>query len=343
MTDVTTTISTSGLALRTPQEANIGLAVIHGTTATWPNNYSAFSANLLIPNPVIAPTVTLAPDMYSSWLAATYSISYAWSVNGSLANPGLTTMPSPATTIVVPSSSASLFQLSAPGPIPLNATRVAWYVGVVNPVTGMVTRTFNFAATALTASDDGSYWNDISAEPTVNTTALTELSFGRADDENGNTPVPIPQATPTTSYSWYKSIQAVISVNGQGNTNVTNIAICQLSKPAPGISVFYRVVSGYVRCNGSPGLPTDSTGAQTGNYPPDDLTPYTGKAPNTPAGYTPLPTTPVIIANGPYFTGTAGPIGPVVQLVLGLTDRTAMTQAGGQLALPAIALYYDET
>jgi hypothetical protein len=339
MTDVTTTISTSGVALRTPQEANVGLAVIHGSSATWPTAYTKFSSNFFISNPTEPPALAVGPPGLALD-AGNWSVSYAWADDSTGTH---ATLPSPPATITLPVAGTIYFTVNS---VPSVATYIIIYLGLVDN-NGYVTRVKN-TITAITSLPILHSINEPpeqgeSPENTTNTTVAAALIFGRADDESGNTPVSIPQATPTTSYSWYKSIQAVISVNGLGNTNVTNISICQLSKPSPGLNVFYRVVSGYVRCNGSPGLPTDGVGAQTGNYPPDDLTPHTGNSPNTPAGYTPLPITPIIVGNGPYFTGTAGPIGPVVQLVLGLADRTAMTQAGGQLTLPAIALYFDET
>lgn len=343
----TKTIGVSGIALRTPQEATVGLAVIHGGTAAWPGSFTAFSDNMAIPNATVAPTLSLRADGASSWAAGTYSVSYAWCTTNHLGTvaPTQVGLASPPATITIATDFTEDIVMTAPSPLPAAAGGVAWYVGLVNPSTGAATRYFDVTYPLLSFTDDGSWaWSSQrNSEPTSNTGVTVGLFFGRADDETGNTPVPIPQATPTTVYSYYKAVQAVIPANGFGNTSVSNIAICQATKAPPGLTVFYRVVPAYLQCNGTQGLPTDNVGAQTGNYPPDDLTPHTGTGANTPAGYTPLPTTPVVIANGPYLTSTSGPIGPIVQLVLGVADRATMTQAGGQLSIPQLALYYDET
>ena len=340
-------ISTSTTVLRTAQEATIGLAVIHGSTATWPSSYTPFTANMAIPNPTVAPTVSVGSFPGSSWPSGTYSVSYTYCVvRGINTPPTQTSLPSPAATATITVDYNQALNLTAPGPLPPQANGVTWYVGQVDPNTGKVTRTFDVSRSLLTfPNEDGSYWSGPTGptEPTSNTSVVTSLFFGRSDDESGNVPVPIPQATPTTSYSWYKIVQAVVVPNGFGNTTITNLAIAQSGIATTGLNVFYRVVTNYVQCNGTSGLPTDNLGNQTGYYPPDDLTAHTGSSANTPAGYNPLPTTPVVIANGPFTDSTSGPIGPYVQLVLGVADRSTMTLGAGQLTLPQVTFYYDET
>lgn len=338
-------ISTTATVLRTAQEAAVGLAVIHGSTATWPDNYTPFTNNVAVPNPTIAPTLGLVGDGSAGWVAGTYSVTYAYSTatTTSISSPGTkTTLVSPPATITIAANFTQDISMTAPGTLPVGAGSVDWYVGLLDG-NGNTVRTFCFRSTGLTHIDDGSSWGGRATEPTANTINVNNLIFGRSDDESGNVPVPIPQATPTTSYSWYKIVQAVVVPNGFGNTTITNLAIAQSGIATTGLNVFYRVVTNYVQCDGTSGLPTDNLGNQTGYYPPDDLTAHTGNSANTPAGYNPLPTTPVVIANGPFTDSISGPIGPYVQLVLGVADRSTMTLGAGQLALPQVTFYYDET
>lgn len=342
MASYTNSIATTGLALRTPQAATIWVGVIHGGAATYPDNFVPVSTNSTVPQPGVAPTVAQV-NGGGSFSGGDWSVSYAWTncsnvgaPDGALVN-GVTP-PSPPTAVTL-SSNDSIH--ATPGTPPPGATGVVWYVGALAG-NGSATRrktllTASFAQVTLTAHDTQG-----AVEETLNGTAPGALVFGRSDDEQGNYPIPIPLSTPTCAYSYYKAVTLMVPKNGIGNTNITSIAMRKVGNESSGLALYYRVVNNYVRCTGATGDPYDGNNAQTGNYPPLDLSPHTATTPNTPVGYARLPSVTTELVGGDFFTGTAGKVGPIIQLVCGITEQGTLSVSPGQVMLPSIEFYYDE-
>lgn len=154
--------------------------------------------------------------------------------------------------------------------------------------------------------------------------------FNREDTLTGTTPIPVPTAT-GTNFSWRKYF--ALAVTTTSGTSMSNRRIKQGSAPATGLALFFRsfAVASYSQ-------------AASGNMPAasgsNGATPAVSGTPATPA-YTALTTSDQTYDSASVSTGSTGPNGQLVEMVLG-ADNTYTGGAGNAVALPNIVLTYDE-
>lgn len=144
-----------------------------------------------------------------------------------------------------------------------------------------------------------------------------------ADSGSATTP---PIAIPTTTgtvFSWIKNF--VLAVTVTGTTNISNRNVYMSSSPSTGLALFWKgvAVASYAQ-------------AASGNRPASS-----GSNGATPSTYTAMTTSPVQYDNSSVSTGSTGPNGELVVVVLGV-DNTYTGGAGSSVSLPSLKLQYDE-
>ena len=159
-----------------------------------------------------------------------------------------------------------------------------------------------------------------------------KLHFNRQDDEGVGSPVPL--LAVGTAYANYKSLRLYVTV--AGTTSITNLAARLSGAPTAGLGIFIlsTAPSAYTQCTGA--------GATAGNRPADNGTALDAPpAPDVPAGYAVLGTTPVVFDTTSYPTSGTGPVGKFLQL-LGAVSKDYAGGAGNAIAAPNIIVSYDE-
>ena len=146
--------------------------------------------------------------------------------------------------------------------------------------------------------------------------------FSREDSATGTTPTPIPGST-GTNFSWYKNL--VLDVTATGTTTISNRRVNQSGAASTGLALFWEAVAvaSYAQ-------------AASGNKPTDS-----GSNAATPSGYTAMTTSPAVYDSASVSSGSTGPNGKLIQVVLGI-DNTFAGGPGASISLPSIVLEYDE-
>lgn len=234
----------------------VDVQVIHGTGGVWPTGYTTLTPGSALADPSAA-LVATGGSTGGTFAAGDYTVSYTFvGANGE-------TLPSAATTVTI--SGVQKIQITAPT-LPVRAYLYRFYVSDAPGGTrrlaasGSAAGTVNIAAAPATSA---------AVEPTANTTAPPPLRYGRADDESGNVPVPIPQAAPTSAYSWPKTFMLAIAPQGAGvSGTISNLSVALSATPTPGLRLFARQTPGAIApiSSGSISAPTASPSLPAGTY-----------------------------------------------------------------------------
>ena len=149
------------------------------------------------------------------------------------------------------------------------------------------------------------------------------ITFDLADSATDTTtPISVPTSTGTV-FSWIKNLAIAVTVTG--TTTINNRTVKMGSSPSTGLALFWKDVA-----------QASYAQAASGNRPSSS-----GSNGATPTGYTSMTTSAVQWDNTSSSTGTTGPKGDMVVVVLGV-DNTYVGGAGTAIALPNIVLQYDE-
>lgn len=160
---------------------------------------------------------------------------------------------------------------------------------------------------------------------TADSADSASIKFGRDDNQNSTTSIPIPGTT-GTKYSYLKYL--FLDVTATGTTSMSNRRIAWASATATGLTGFFLDQATYTQNNGT-------QGTAAGNYPAD-----AGSNGATPTGFTAMTTSNQVWDNASHATSSTGKNGDYVETSLGV-DNT-FTGGGGTAALPNINLTYDE-
>lgn len=306
--------------------ADIRVAVLHGAGPTY--TIVNDEAGPVIANPTTVPTTTPSDGVANGLPIGTYTLSYT------LAGASGETLPlAPITfNLGVPATDGWEIEVETPASLPTGATEFRWYFS--SAANGGLRRFLIANGTSVTFQITTLGTGDL--EPSVNSTTPDGLTFGRSDDESGAIPIPIPQAGPASVYSYYKALQLYIPAGGEGTTTISNLSVFKSENEPSGLLLFWRAVNSYVQCNGVPGV-------ASGNYPAADYSPRSGTAPNVPPAYLPVFVNGQTYDSGSHATSSDGGIGKVLQLVMGVTDKSSFNSATGILDLPDIILQFDES
>lgn len=233
----------------------VDVQVIHGAGGAWPTGYTTVTPGSTLTDPTT--TVASAVASGGSFVAGDYTVSHTFvGANGE-------TLPSAPTTVAI--SGTQKIQITIPS-FPARAHSCRFYV---SDAPGGTRRFAVATAPGGTVNVTAAPATSAAAEPTANTTAPPAVNYGRADDENGNIPVPIPQAAPTSVYSWPKTFTLAIAPQGAGiSGSITNLAVALSAAPAPGLRVFVRQTPGAIApvSAGSVSAPAASPPLPAGDY-----------------------------------------------------------------------------
>lgn len=153
--------------------------------------------------------------------------------------------------------------------------------------------------------------------------------WNRKDDESNTDRIPVPPAAPGSNYSNYKSFKLVVTV--VGTTSISNIGVRKNAAEPSGSKLFYGTVGAYAQCTG--------TAAAQGNRPADSTSALAASPdPNTPASYTVVPTSFVMLDAGPYSTTTTGAKGSAIPICVGVSSAYA---GGADSAAPQSSLIFQ--
>lgn len=149
------------------------------------------------------------------------------------------------------------------------------------------------------------------------------ICFDLADSATDTTtPISVPTSTGTV-FSWIKNLS--LAVTGTGTTSMTNRTIKQSGSASTGLALFWKDVA-----------QASYAQAASGNRPASS-----GSNGATPSTYTAMTTSAQQWDNTSHSTGSTGPNGDMVVVVLGV-DNTYVGGAGTAIALPSLLLSYDE-
>lgn len=303
--------------------ATIQVVSLSGATPT----LTVINDEALLPNPTAAFTTLTVVGGAGSLAPGLYSISYTCVGPYGGESGAISAVP------IVVTAVNSFLSIVTPAVLPPGvASFNVYFSDGINSATRRLFGNFaNNWSTGLATVIAGT----AAAEPTTNSTAPTTLTFSRADNETGATAIPIPQAGPASAYSYYKSVQLNIPPGGNWTTTISNLSVFKSGNEAQGLKLFWKSVASYQQVSNIQGI-----GA--GNYPANDYTTRSGTNPNTPAGYTALTTTPQVYDAVPHATASTGRIGSIIQLVLGVADKSSLSITPGLVSLPDLILQYDE-
>ena len=218
------------------------LQVIHGAAGVWPVGHTTVSADARVDDPTTAPVLGILATGGEFDPPGDYSFVYTWvSQNGE-------TLPSPPATVTLPTTEDRV-SVTVPA-FPPRVTGVRVYA--VSPLGGP--RRLARSATVSAFVANVAPVAAAAVEPTANTTGPVPLRWGRADDESGNVPVPVPQVAPTSAYSWPKTLRASVAPNGTAATIITNLAVGLAGAMPAGVRLFARTVPGAVEPTAVPSI-----------------------------------------------------------------------------------------
>ncbi len=153
--------------------------------------------------------------------------------------------------------------------------------------------------------------------------AETGITFNLADSATDtSTPISVPTATGTV-FSWIKNL--ALAVTGTGTTTMSNRTIKMSGSPSTGLALYFKDVA-----------QASYAQAASGNRPSSS-----GSNGATPTGYTAMTTSAQQWDNTSHSTGSTGPNGDMVVVVMGV-DNSYTGGAGTAISLPSLVLAYDE-